>query len=262
MKIYTFHEPVKDSHNEEIQLKLLQLWKDNWVANGWEPVVVNNDLAQAHPMYEELVKKMTDLHVIFTGEKIKQYGIYCYTRWLAYAMLEDNVEIFTCDYDLVNNGLQPEAIQNKKGLNLMSEFCPCFVSGMNKDFQRLVSFMIKISELRFDSLRGKVKTLSGVKSPIYHDQDVLVNSLSTRNNSYGPEMAKDMKFNLSSKYVGQMANKQIFDDFMFKKQLPKTLHFSRNSMLRFKKEMGSTQKFKNLSEDALRVNIIKEKFTK
>ena len=120
--------------------------------------------------------------------------------------------------------------------------------------------MIKISELRYNSLKNNIKTLSGIKSLIYHDQDVLVNNLSNKNVNYGIELARDLNFNLSSKYVGQMANKQIFDNFIFKKKLPKTLHFSRNSMVRFKKEMSNTQKFKEMDEDILRYNIIKEKF--
>ena len=95
-----------------------------------------------------------------------------------------------------------------------------------------------------------------MRSSIYHDQDVLVNNLSNLYCNFGATMAKDLKFNLSTKYVGQMSSKSTFDDFVFKKKLPKTLHFSRNSMIRFKKQIGESQ----IDDDTLRCNIIEEKF--
>ena len=96
-------------------------------------------------------------------------------------------------------------------------------------------FMANITEIRFDFLKNNIKNVSGMRSSIYHDQDVLVNNLSNLYCNFGATMAKDLKFNLSTKYVGQMSSKSTFDDFVFKKKLPKTLHFSRNSMIRFKK---------------------------
>jgi len=260
MKIYTFFEPVEDSHDKQTQEGLLKSWKDNWIAHGWEPVVINNDHAKSHHMYDEMVEKMRNFHVLFTGNKIKLYGIYCYTRWLAYSALESEEQIFTCDYDLVNNGLKPGAIKLKEGINLYSDFCPCFVSGKSKDFERFSRFMISISELRFNRLKGNIRNLSGTRSDIYHDQDVLVNNLSNKNSRYGIELCSDLNFNLSTKYVGQMAAKQTFDSYMFKKPIPQTLHFSRSSMLRFRKDAGLNEKYKDIDNDTLRLKIVQEKF--
>jgi hypothetical protein len=256
MKIYTFFEPSESTHSKENQLRLLSLWRDNWVDKGWEPVVLNNDYAEAHPFYEEFVKRMKSLHVLFTGQKLKDYGIYCYTRWLAYAMLESSETIYTCDYDLINNNLKPTMVKSNPGIHLMSEYCPCFVSGTSSEFLAFAKFFLYISELRYPFLRGNIKTISGMASPIYHDQDVLVNNLSNMYSPSGPMLAVDLNFRLSTNLVGQMASKRIYEDFVFKKKLPKTLHFSRNSMVRFKKDLSAG----NMDDDVLRCNIIEEKF--
>lgn len=256
MKIYTFFEESIKTHNPDSQERLISLWKDNWIDKGWEPVILNNDFAKAHYYYNEFVEKMSKYHVLITGNKINEYGVYCYTRWLAYAMLDSNDQIYTCDYDLINNGLKPNQIKNSGGLHLMSEYCPCFVSGNSRDFLRLARFMANITEIRYDFLRNNIKNISGMRSNIYHDQDVLVNNISNLYCSFGTSMANDLNFNFSTKNVGQMSSKSIFDDFVFKKKLPKTLHFSRNSMIRFKKQIGDSQ----IDDDVLRCNIIEEKF--
>jgi len=257
VKIYTFYEELKNSHDVALQKELISLWKDSWVENGWDPIVLNNDLAESHYYYDELYNQAKSIHVRITGNKISEYGLYCFTRWLAYSMLESEEEVFVCDYDLINNGLQYSDLKNMpKGINLMSDYCPCFCSATSKDFLRLSKFFIEISSMRLNKLMYNVYDSGGLKTSIYHDQDVLVNNLNNQYCPYGTSMSNDLNINFSNKFVGQMNHKKTFDNFVFKKRIPKTLHFSRSSMKRFKKEYES----EDLTLDELRISVIREKF--
>jgi len=255
MNIYTFHEDLDSSHELETQNELMSLWKNSWVNNGWNPIVLNNDLAKTHHYYKEFSKSMKLIHAKITGNKIKKYGLYCYTRWLAFSALESDEPIFVCDYDLINNGLKPRDIIQEGGIHFMSDYCPCFVSGSSHSFFKLTKVFKNISEMRVDSLKNNIFTSSGLKSNIYHDQDVLVNNFSNQHCDFGSSLSRDMNLKFSNKFVGQMNHKKTFDNFLFKKKLPKALHFSRSSMERFKRHSPS-----DLSLDELRISIIREKF--
>ncbi len=79
--VYTYYEPIASMPDEEA---LVALWKDAWSAAGFTPVVLNEDHAQRHPAYDDMLA-----HIRRHLPSVNPYGYdtACYLRWLAMAVV-------------------------------------------------------------------------------------------------------------------------------------------------------------------------------
>ena len=81
MKIYTYYEDIEFAAQEP----LVDLWAKSWQDQGYEAIVLTSRDAKKHPRYDWFDKQMREVHLQVMGEPIKDYGMSCYYRWLAYA---------------------------------------------------------------------------------------------------------------------------------------------------------------------------------
>ena len=43
MKVYTFYENIDFINKNSNQEELINLWKESWINNGWDPIVLTID---------------------------------------------------------------------------------------------------------------------------------------------------------------------------------------------------------------------------
>lgn len=103
-KIYAFYEKINDQIDSEYQ-KIIELWKNSWIKNGWEPIILNLNDSKKHPDYESfynIIKNYPSIHN-------KEYIDLCYLRWLAIA----NIGGWYTDVDMINIDFKPIDFNNE-----------------------------------------------------------------------------------------------------------------------------------------------------
>jgi len=99
--VFTFYEPIPGFAGDA---ELLEVWRQSWQKAGWRPVVLNLDVARAHPRFTEL-RQWFGLH--FHKVNDARYSWCCFSRWLALETMGGGLMM---DYDVVNYGWPPRAI--------------------------------------------------------------------------------------------------------------------------------------------------------
>lgn len=82
MKVFTYYNFL-NGNNDKDDIYLLNLWRQNWRYQGFEPVILNEYHAQQHPRFEAMRLKAANLPTI----NPPLYEQACYFRWLAYAQV-------------------------------------------------------------------------------------------------------------------------------------------------------------------------------
>lgn len=160
MNVYTYYQNIDFSGQNE----LIELWKKSWESKGFNAIVLGKEDAESHPFYNEFCDKLKKIHLQIMGEELKDYGLSCYLRWLAYANTMKEAS-YACDYDVINIKLDaPKKIN--EDLLLYDNCCPCLASGAPRQFLRFCMDIIKISQKNAQKLQGKVQSW-------YHDQEVI-----------------------------------------------------------------------------------------
>ena len=78
MKIYTYYEDV----GFRSQLELIELWKQSWSNNGFEPIVLSREDAKRSELYQEYYDFVQKIHKNISGKVLPENSY-----WLA-AQLE------------------------------------------------------------------------------------------------------------------------------------------------------------------------------
>ena len=66
------------SHDKE-NSEMLEVWKESWMAQGWDVKVLNERNAKLHPRYGQLKTAITKLPTAFA----EAFSSACYLRWAA-----------------------------------------------------------------------------------------------------------------------------------------------------------------------------------
>lgn len=103
--IYSYFSPIADIAKHE-HLSCIRIWARNWYSCGFMPILLRQEDAAAHPMYDEFVSKVS----LFPSVNPANYDLACYLRWLAFAKLGGGV---MTDYDLVYYGSTESASLNE-----------------------------------------------------------------------------------------------------------------------------------------------------
>lgn len=94
--VFTFYNHVPQLKPAD---ELLDLWRESWSSNGWNPVVLGLNDAQKHPLYNEFVEGIkAKTKSINPGD----YDLMCWIRWLALEVMGGGV---MTDYDVINRSL-------------------------------------------------------------------------------------------------------------------------------------------------------------
>lgn len=159
MKIYTYYEDFGFNN----QLELIELWKQSWSKNGYDPVVLGEKDVETHGLYNNFCTVIKNIHKSIIGEEISAYGLSCFVRWLAYSNLNLHDRFYVSDYDIINKNYP--VIYPIDRLHLMDGHCPCIASGNSNDFQKLCHMFINVTLSNLEEI--KIRNTS----PHYHDQE-------------------------------------------------------------------------------------------
>ncbi len=92
--VYTYYVKVDEEQHQKSE-PMLEHWRRSWASRGWNPVVLGEHHAQAHPLYGLFKNAVSKFPTI----NVPEYEMACYLRWLAVAALGGG---FMSDYDVVN----------------------------------------------------------------------------------------------------------------------------------------------------------------
>ena len=117
---------------------LVDAWKETWSDAGWNPVVLNREVAQRHPDYD----KFHDRFTTYPSPNPPEYEFSCYLRWAALSVVGGG---YMVDYDVVNVNVPPPPdcafMPNDGKLTILDQGVPSFVSGSGEEFDRAVHLM-------------------------------------------------------------------------------------------------------------------------
>lgn len=125
MKIFTYHA---DIGRDQASLPLVYLWRERWLRQGWEPVILSEADARRHPAFPELATAFDRLPTI-NG---KPYEFACYARWLAMEVAGGG---WMSDSDVIPYDFKPRPPTEK--FKLWAGYgnpCPCLCSGTALDY--------------------------------------------------------------------------------------------------------------------------------
>jgi hypothetical protein len=101
---------------------------------GWNPVVLYDHHAKAHPLYDLLKESVSKLPTI----NVPEYELACYLRWLAVAARGGG---FMSDYDVVNYSFKPTPIPSLMRIYEvhpeLEEVTPSVVAGSQSGYERI-----------------------------------------------------------------------------------------------------------------------------
>lgn len=137
MNIYTYWQPVPELNMID-EFRLLLLWRENWIANGFSPVVLNEYVAQQHPYFEEynaIVSQFPTVNPV-------AYERACFLRHLAMAQAGGG---FLCDYDVMCRQPIEFVHEDIDRLNIYQKgangtMVPCLVSGCESSYVKLCRY--------------------------------------------------------------------------------------------------------------------------
>lgn len=166
MKIYTYY----DDMDREYQQEIIDLWKESWSSQGFDPHVLSKKDAQQHSYYKDFLRGLKYLNLEIKGEEnIHPYVLSCHLRWLAYATRENEI-FYVSDYDVINKCFKPTEPEKNK-IHFMDHHCPCLASGKAEYFEEFSKDIINISKKNILKLKQDGDSIFW-----YHDQQFLVSN--------------------------------------------------------------------------------------
>ena len=112
----------------------VEVWRDVWAEAGWDPVVLSQNDAARHPLYDETVARVSR----FPTTNPEGYETACYLRYLAMAAVGGG---FMTDYDVVNVNVPPpptcDWLPNGGAFTTHQRFVPSLATGTAAEFDRV-----------------------------------------------------------------------------------------------------------------------------
>ena len=146
--------------------ELIGLWRANWEEAGFEPVLLAEEDARAHPRFGDFEAAIDLMPTVNPA----QYERACWRRWLAMARCGG----LMVDYDLVNTGWSLShvdgfpAISELPGMPRIGyegDWVPCIVYGDPSWYERMVLTFMRQARERTDarhrSDQMEIRALSG-----------------------------------------------------------------------------------------------------
>lgn len=167
--IFTYFTPVNDIDAEEQQM-LIFLWKYSWMKYGWNPVVLLPvGFVFDNPGLDSAGTTMAN----FPSVNPDGYDRACFYRWLEMSKHGG----WMCDYDVMNNGFEPQPIPSRLTVYQMHNACPSLVAGNASEFLRLAMVFAERGKEFVEEVHGSphVSDMHILQSlPEEYDQENLV----------------------------------------------------------------------------------------
>ena len=120
------------------QEQILRLWVDNWKQAGFDPVVIGQQQAEAHPSYDEFRNYVTKMPFM----NVFEYELACFLRWMAMAHIGGGL---MADYDCFNAGFEPGDVIFKDMTIYEPPHVPCLVSGSSLEYERVIQIFMNFN---------------------------------------------------------------------------------------------------------------------
>jgi hypothetical protein len=141
-KVYTFYGPISDQ-SPESDIKLMLLWKRAWEKQGFTPIVLNENHASKHDLWQFFKRRIETLPSV----NVPRYEFLCYARWMAMAAMGGGI---MTDYDVqiysVPEELTPRRFSDQ--ITLLQSHIPSVVIGSRTAYEDVVKQMLdyKVTE--------------------------------------------------------------------------------------------------------------------
>jgi hypothetical protein len=156
MNIYTYYDNVLEI-SSEVQLELIEIWKESWRKNGWNLIVLDKSYLNCSDIEMSYLEKLPSVNA-------KNYEMACFLRWNAMANVDGG---WMCDYDVINCGFLPVDAEKYKSMSILQRNIPCLVYGTSDDYNRIFKIFTTQS-LNFTTFIKKEK------SKLEHVSDMIV----------------------------------------------------------------------------------------
>lgn len=144
--IYTYFEPVDDIDESE-QFSLIDLWKFSWRKAGWNPVVIRpTGFVFDRPELDNLCTCLGELPSV----NPRGYDQACFYRWVQMSIHGG----WMCDYDVMNNGFEPEPTPERLTVYQTHNACPSLVAGPGSEFLRMAQLFAKRGSEFIETVHG------------------------------------------------------------------------------------------------------------
>lgn len=167
MKIYTYYEDI-GFHS---QLELIEVWKESWRRQGFDPIVLSREDAEKSPLYQKYYDFVQRVHEKISGKVLPDdsYWLAAQLEIVAFTTIPKGEVAYISDYDVINKNFTHKTKAWK--LHWRDSCCSCFASGNCWGWRKYVKLLIEEEKTITDwCLREKEKT----KRTEYGDQDFLI----------------------------------------------------------------------------------------
>jgi hypothetical protein len=119
MNIYTYYDEVLEN-----QIEIIEIWKESWRKNGWNPIVLDQQSINCSDVEIEYLENLPSVNP-------KKYEMACFLRWNAMSNIGGG---WMCDYDVINLGFSPDDSKKYESVSILQGHVPCLVYGTSEDY--------------------------------------------------------------------------------------------------------------------------------
>lgn len=113
MNVIAYFNLIEGNTFSSESFDLISIWKDSWRQHGWNPVLLDENMAKKNPLFTQI--DPGNLDSVFYENVNKNFWKYhksCYARLLAYCQyVRDNGPTLYADYDVINYGFVPDTLK-------------------------------------------------------------------------------------------------------------------------------------------------------
>ena len=242
MKIYTYYEDV----GFKKQLELIEVWKQSWKKQGFDPIVLNREDAKKSFLYQQYYDFVQRVHEKSVGIELNDNSYWLASQLEIVAWHTIQQPSFISDYDIINKNWQYKD-ELKGKVHWRDDCCSCFASGNSWGWKRYIQFLLDseacIIEWCKDCNRKRQRTYFG-------DQDFLIAVSNLED--FKPKTVKmtrsNFKLCIGIDNVYGVNKDNRFDN-------AQTYHLGHSSLYKI---INNNPKYKDYDVDILRIKIAKE----
>ena len=184
--VICYYETLEDVFTSDSE-KLVDLWRESWSDNGWNPIVLSIDDAKSHPEWSNMQISNPgnplysniphEEHIErFNSKKALEYHMSCHNRLFAYCnYVSKNQTTLYADFDVINYRLTPEKIA-------------CIPDDTVIGYARCV---VKLSEVGAnDMINALKKQMTDPNPKLRHDLEVCETYCTTFTNGFLPHCVR------------------------------------------------------------------------
>jgi len=242
MNIYTYYEDIGFRN----QLELIELWKQSWLNNGFEPIVLSREDAKRSELYQEYYDFVQRVHEKSVGIELNDNSYWMAAQLEIVAWQTIRQPSFISDYDIINKNWQYK-YELKDKVHWRDDCCSCFASGNSCGWKNYIQFLLNsescIIEWCKDCNRKRQRIHFG-------DQDFLIAVSNLED--FKPKTVTMTRSNFEL-CVGIQNAYGINKDKRFENAL--TYHLGHSSI---EKIINDNPEYKDYDIDSLRIKIAKE----